>query len=126
VPLKDGMDDTNYQMLYEPIMAKVGCVWWSSAQQQGWCVARMAQPPISWGSARHRQGDVVEVTSRQPGQQQLVLLPLSLAPCPQVMEMFQPSAIVMCCGADSLSGDKLGCFNLSFEGHSSCIEYLAK
>jgi len=65
VPLKDGMDDTNYQQVYEPIMSKV-------------------------------------------------------------MEMFQPSAIVMCCGADSLSGDKLGCFNLSFEGHSHCIEFLAK
>lgn len=44
----------------------------------------------------------------------------------QVMEMFQPGAIVMCCGADSLSGDKLGCFNLSMEGHSHCIEFLAK
>ncbi len=46
--------------------------------------------------------------------------------CAQVMEMFQPGAIVMCCGADSLSGDKLGCFNLSMEGHSHCIEFLAK
>lgn len=44
----------------------------------------------------------------------------------QVMEMYQPGAIVMCCGADSLSGDKLGCFNLSMEGHSNCIEFLQK
>lgn len=29
------------------------------------------------------------------------------------MEMYQPGAIVVCGGADSLSGDKLGCFNLS-------------
>lgn len=42
------------------------------------------------------------------------------------MEMFQPGAIVMCCGADSLSGDKLGCFNLSFEGHSNCLEFLSR
>ena len=42
------------------------------------------------------------------------------------MEMFQPGAIVMCCGADSLCGDKLGCFNLSSEGHSNCIEFLSK
>lgn len=34
---------------------------------------------------------------------------------PQVMELYQPGAIVMCCGADSLSGDKLGCFNLSIQ-----------
>ena len=42
------------------------------------------------------------------------------------MEVFQPEAIVVCGGADSLSGDRLGCFNLSLEGHSSCMEFLAK
>ena len=47
-------------------------------------------------------------------------------PCLQVMEVFQPEAIVVCGGADSLSGDRLGCFNLSLEGHSSCMEFLAK
>ncbi|GAX76784.1 hypothetical protein CEUSTIGMA_g4230.t1 [Chlamydomonas eustigma] len=65
VPLKDGMDDESYQLLYEPVMAKV-------------------------------------------------------------MEMYQPGAIVMCCGADSLSGDRLGCFNLSMQGHSNCLEFLTK
>ena len=44
----------------------------------------------------------------------------------KVMDMYQPGAIVVCAGADSLSGDKLGCFNLSLQGHSSCIEFLAK
>ena len=44
----------------------------------------------------------------------------------QVMELYQPSAIVVCSGADSLAGDRLGCFNLSLEGHSLCIEFLAK
>ncbi|PSC69941.1 histone deacetylase [Micractinium conductrix] len=44
----------------------------------------------------------------------------------KVMELYQPGAIVMCCGADSLSGDKLGCFNLSIQGHSACIEFLAR
>jgi acetoin utilization deacetylase AcuC-like enzyme len=69
------------------------------------------------------------------------LLPLTLAsappapptnenqtnqPEPQVMAMYQPEAIVVCSGADSLSGDKLGCFNLSLQGHSNCVEFLAK
>eukprot|EP00889_Picochlorum_renovo_P005891 jgi/Picre1/32921/NNA_008250.t1 len=36
----------------------------------------------------------------------------------EVMKRYQPQAIVVCGGADSLSGDKLGCFNLSLEGHS--------
>lgn len=30
--------------------------------------------------------------------------------------MYQPSAIVLQCGADSLSGDRLGCFNLTIKG----------
>ncbi|KAK9823172.1 hypothetical protein WJX72_000831 [[Myrmecia] bisecta] len=44
----------------------------------------------------------------------------------KVMEMYQPGAVVVCGGADSLSGDRLGCFNLSLQGHSNCIEFLAK
>jgi len=34
----------------------------------------------------------------------------------KVMEMYQPSAIVLQCGADSLSDDRLGCFNLTLKG----------
>jgi len=44
----------------------------------------------------------------------------------KVMEKFQPGAVVVCGGADSLSGDRLGCFNLSLEGHSNCIEFLGR
>ena len=32
------------------------------------------------------------------------------------MDVFQPGAVVLQCGADSLSGDRLGCFNLSLKG----------
>ena len=34
----------------------------------------------------------------------------------KVMECYQPSAIVLQCGADSLSGDRLGCFNVTVKG----------
>lgn len=48
-------------------------------------------------------------------------------PCiTRVMEMYQPSAIVLQCGADSLSGDRLGCFNLTLKGHGKCVEYMKK
>lgn len=30
------------------------------------------------------------------------------------------------CGADSLAGDRLGCFNLSMRGHSQCVEFVKK
>nr|XP_043905811.1 histone deacetylase 2 isoform X1 [Solea senegalensis] len=42
----------------------------------------------------------------------------------KVMEMYQPSAVVLQCGADSLSGDRLGCFNLTIRGHARCVEYI--
>jgi acetoin utilization deacetylase AcuC-like enzyme len=34
----------------------------------------------------------------------------------KVMEAFQPNAVVLQCGADSLNGDRLGPFNLSLKG----------
>merc|ERR1719361_980410 len=44
----------------------------------------------------------------------------------KVMEMYQPQAVVLQCGADSLSGDRLGCFNLSLKGHAQCVEFVKK
>ncbi|XP_013405014.1 probable histone deacetylase 1-B isoform X2 [Lingula anatina] len=44
----------------------------------------------------------------------------------KVMECYQPSAIVLQCGADSLSGDRLGCFNLTLKGHGKCVDFLKK
>ena len=34
-----------------------------------------------------------------------------------VIDFYQPTCIVLQCGADSLGGDRLGCFNLSVQGH---------
>ncbi|CAI8587206.1 unnamed protein product [Vicia faba] len=42
----------------------------------------------------------------------------------KVMEIFKPGAVVLQCGADSLSGDRLGCFNLSIKGHAECVKYM--
>ncbi|RZC42128.1 Hist deacetyl domain containing protein, partial [Asbolus verrucosus] len=44
----------------------------------------------------------------------------------KVMETFRPSAIVLQCGADSLTGDRLGCFNLTIRGHGKCVEFVKK
>ena len=41
-----------------------------------------------------------------------------------VMERYQPEAVVLQCGADSLSGDRLGCFNLSLKGHAQCVKFV--
>lgn len=40
------------------------------------------------------------------------------------MAKFQPGAIVLQCGADSLQHDRLGCFNLSVEGHSDAVAFM--
>ncbi|OMO72131.1 Histone deacetylase superfamily [Corchorus capsularis] len=42
----------------------------------------------------------------------------------KVMEVFKPGAVVLQCGADSLSGDRLGCFNLSIKGHAECVKFM--
>lgn len=43
-----------------------------------------------------------------------------------VMEWYRPGAIVLQCGADSLAGDRLGCFNLSHRGHANCLEFVKR
>lgn len=40
------------------------------------------------------------------------------------IETFQPSAIVLQGGADSLGCDRLGCFNLSIRGHGDCVRFV--
>ena len=44
-----------------------------------------------------------------------------IGPC---CDIYQPTAIVIQCGADSLGGDRLGCFNLNVQAHGSCVEYV--
>jgi histone deacetylase 1/2 len=40
------------------------------------------------------------------------------------MEWYRPQAVVLQCGGDSLSGDRLGCFNLSMAGHANCVKFV--
>jgi len=42
----------------------------------------------------------------------------------QVMESYDPAAVVLQCGTDSLAGDKLGCLNLSMRGHANCVKFV--
>ncbi|KAI5474993.1 hypothetical protein MNV49_002116 [Pseudohyphozyma bogoriensis] len=41
-----------------------------------------------------------------------------------IMEHYRPSAVVLQCGGDSLSGDRLGTFNLSMRGHANCVQFI--
>ncbi len=40
----------------------------------------------------------------------------------EIFARFRPEAVVLQCGTDSLSGDRLGLFNLSVKGHAECVE----
>jgi len=42
----------------------------------------------------------------------------------KIIEKFRPEAILLQCGSDSLSGDRLGCFNLSIKGHGEAVRYI--
>ena len=42
----------------------------------------------------------------------------------KVMEVYRPTVVVLQCGADSLTGDRLGCFNLTVKGHGECVRYV--
>ncbi|PFH47132.1 hypothetical protein AMATHDRAFT_68389 [Amanita thiersii Skay4041] len=44
----------------------------------------------------------------------------------KILEVYRPSAVVLQCGADSLAGDKLGCFNLTMHGHAHCVQFLRR
>ena len=41
-----------------------------------------------------------------------------------VMDFYRPGAVVLQCGADSLAGDRLGCFNLSMKGHAQAVAFM--
>ncbi|OHT11437.1 putative histone deacetylase 1-A [Tritrichomonas foetus] len=43
-----------------------------------------------------------------------------------LINWYQPKAILLQCGADSLTGDRLGCFNLTLKGHGDCVEFIKK
>jgi len=44
----------------------------------------------------------------------------------RILDRFQPSVVVLQCGADSLSGDRLGQYNLSMDGHADCVRFFRK
>eukprot|EP01112_Ceratiomyxa_fruticulosa_P007684 TRINITY_DN1993_c0_g2_i1.p1 TRINITY_DN1993_c0_g2~~TRINITY_DN1993_c0_g2_i1.p1 ORF type:complete len:412 (+),score=70.32 TRINITY_DN1993_c0_g2_i1:255-1490(+) len=43
-----------------------------------------------------------------------------------VVDWYRPEAIVLQCGADSLAGDRLGCFNISSKAHGECVSFVKK
>jgi histone deacetylase 1/2 len=42
----------------------------------------------------------------------------------KIMDVYDPGAIVLQCGADSLAGDQIGMFELSVKGHAAAVEFI--
>eukprot|EP00045_Choanoeca_perplexa_P005907 m.49585 g.49585 ORF g.49585 m.49585 type:complete len:428 (-) comp13358_c0_seq1:82-1365(-) len=42
----------------------------------------------------------------------------------EVIAKYDPKAVVLQCGADSLGCDRLGCFNLSIAAHGACVDFV--
>jgi histone deacetylase 1/2 len=42
----------------------------------------------------------------------------------KIMDVYRPGAVVLQCGADSLTGDRLGCFNLTVKGHGDAVKFV--
>ena len=42
----------------------------------------------------------------------------------RLIEWYRPQAILLQCGSDSLTGDRLGTFNLTIKGHAECVKYV--
>ncbi|KAF8909173.1 hypothetical protein CPB85DRAFT_1307977 [Mucidula mucida] len=42
----------------------------------------------------------------------------------EIMDSYDPSAVVLQCGTDSLARDKIGCLNLSMRGHANCVKFV--
>uniref|UniRef100_A0A673KD03 Histone deacetylase n=1 Tax=Sinocyclocheilus rhinocerous TaxID=307959 RepID=A0A673KD03_9TELE len=60
-----------------------------------------------------------------PGTGMLLLIKHLFQPViKQVVDFYQPTCVVLQCGADSLGCDRLGCFNLSIRGHGDCVEFV--
>lgn len=117
VPLADGIDDKSFLQLFKAVIAKV---YMSSLFARSQSLSRRSRTLFCFFFFLE--------------QQQLYLifplffffLSLSLQLITQVMEVFQPTAIVLQCGADSLSGDRLGSFNLTLDAHAECVKYMKK
>ncbi|CAI7844451.1 unnamed protein product, partial [Closterium sp. NIES-54] len=149
VPLHDGIDDDSYLSLFKPLISKVmhifqpgavvlqleaqcGAVRWSSVL----CPSQFTLfPSRLLPACSHTPGDLRD-TGYGRGKHYSLNVPLHdgidddsylslFKPLiTKVMDVFQPGAVVLQCGADSLSGDRLGCFNLSVRGHSECVRFL--
>jgi len=42
----------------------------------------------------------------------------------KAIDVYRPTVLVLQCGADSLTQDRLGCFNLTVKGHAECVRYV--
>ena len=142
-PLKDGMDDASYQSIFKPVIARIMLLYQPGAivLQVRACAIRLTwgvHPPLPASFSCLLSLPALSASSlcllSLPALSASSLCLLSLPPlsassldarvhCLLPRLILSPSLGVQC-GADSLAGDRLGCFNLSIHGHAECVRFV--
>ena len=141
-PLNAGMDDATYKSIFQPVIAKVRRTraatnphaTLSRAHARCHLTRCVAPSRAAWPHPGLRGPISPHPVIRSPKSPKVqspsgttdASPTASRAFCAvsQVFECFAPTAVVMCCGADSLSGDRVGVWNLSIKGHAAVIEFI--
>jgi histone deacetylase 1/2 len=107
-PLQDGMDDESFRGVFHPIIGKV-----METFQPGAIVLQVC------ASSTCSSSKLLCLSSNsptRPSQWSCTCMTHPSHLCPPFLNLQ--------CGADSLSGDRLGCFNLSLKGHADAVAFV--
>ena len=106
MPLQNGITDEVYQALFRPVIAKVVDVF------------RPEAIVLQCGAMRGEEAACrVQVASMCPRSR-------DRPAAPPMRHPHHPPLPNPPLGSDSLAGDRLGVFNLSSQGHASCVEFV--
>ena len=111
VPLRDGITDDAFHSIFKPVSVSAAGLWCAPCTR---CRQRSAVGLRS-RDARRCLMEAGEVQGHSTDAQQVIS---------KIMETFRPGAVVL--GADSLSGDKLGGFNLTLQGMSCRLRTISR
>lgn len=120
-PLNDGIDDDSYESVFKPVIQGIMEVRCVPACDIGLSCADVLCVLVLFAvQLRNADWSLQCPCSR-------ILTATICTTCSvsfSLPQKYQPSAVVLQCGADSLTGDRLGVFNLTLKGHAECVRFV--